>query len=97
MVCSNAAVDPHDRNRLIFAHSGDWRVWESTDGAATAAELPNATHSAFYVMIDSGGWYRAAERANPEGGARPRRGPPRSSDPAATHAGTTRRRRAAPS
>ena len=63
MVCSNAAVDPHDRDHLIFAHSGDWRVWESKDGAATAKSVPNATHAAFYVMIDQGGWWYTATQA----------------------------------
>eukprot|EP00038_Savillea_parva_P004159 m.134648 g.134648 ORF g.134648 m.134648 type:complete len:922 (-) comp11396_c0_seq1:189-2954(-) len=55
--CANAVVDPADRNHILYSKGGQYRAWESHDGGATVAMIENATQAAYFVMIDSHGWY----------------------------------------
>ena len=58
---SNVAIDPKDRNHFLFSKGGEYRTYESKDGGKTAARIEShADKGAFFVMIDSRGWFYTA-------------------------------------
>ena len=59
--CSNAAVDPRDRNHLLFSKGGQFHAYESKDGGRTVREFTHS--SAFFVMIDQLGWLYTATQS----------------------------------
>lgn len=61
--CSNAAVDPHDRNHFLFSKGGEYRAWESRDGGKSVREFTNHDTGVFFVMIDAQGWLYTATQA----------------------------------
>jgi hypothetical protein len=58
MKCLNVAIDPNDRNHLIFSHAdrSPSQVSVSTDGGKSSHST-NFTSGAYYVAIDRFGWY----------------------------------------
>jgi len=59
--CSNVAVDPTDRNHILFSKGGQFHAYESRDGGKTVREFTHS--SAFFVMIDSLGWLYTATQS----------------------------------
>merc|ERR1711957_665800 len=61
---SNVAIDPKDRNHFLFSKGGEYRTYESKDGGKTVAKIEShADKSAFFVMIDSRGFFYTATQA----------------------------------
>jgi len=58
--CSNAAVDPRDRDHFLFSRGGEFRTYESRDGGRTVSRVASHDVGAFFVLIDSQGWYYTA-------------------------------------
>jgi len=59
----NVAIDPKDRNHFLFSKKtgNDFRTYESKDGGKTAARIEShADKGAFFVMIDSRGFFYTA-------------------------------------
>lgn len=46
--CSNAAVDPHDRNHFLYSKGGQFRAWESKDRGKTVREFTNHDTGVFF-------------------------------------------------
>eukprot|EP00966_Prymnesium_polylepis_P016905 390127-Prymnesium_polylepis.2 len=61
--CSNAAVDPNDRNHFLYSKGGQFRAWESKDGGKSVREFENHNVGVFFVMIDKDGWYYTATQS----------------------------------
>ena len=59
--CSNVAVDPKDRNHLLFSKGGQFHAYESKDGGPSVREFTHS--SAFFVMIDHAGWFYTATQS----------------------------------
>jgi len=61
VMCWHMALDPNDKNRLLFSNAtrnpdGTGQIWQSTDGGKTT-EGTKAPRGGFYVTIDRKGWY----------------------------------------
>jgi len=61
--CSNVAIDPTDRNHFLFSKGGEYRAYESKDGGKSIRKFENHDVGAFFVMIDSQGWFYTATQA----------------------------------
>jgi len=59
--CSNVAVDPADRDHILFSKGGQFHAYESKDAGKTVREFTHS--SAFFVMIDSVGWFYTATQS----------------------------------
>ena len=55
------AVDPKDRNHLLFSKGGQFHAYESKDGGPSVREFTHS--SAFFVMIDHAGWFYTATQS----------------------------------
>jgi len=49
--CCNVAVDPNDRNHLLFTNASEYQAYESKDAGKTSVHLPTPG-GVFFVMID---------------------------------------------
>jgi len=58
--CSNAAIDPNDRNHFLYSKGGEYRAYQSKDGGKTVSKFTNHDVGSFFVMIDTHGWLYTA-------------------------------------
>jgi len=72
ITCTNAAVDPNDRNHFMYSEPKTNYNWDSHDGGATVRKMGftgdnsngtgNHNHGTFYVAIDGQGWSYCASQ-----------------------------------
>jgi hypothetical protein len=61
--CANAAVDPNDREHILYSTGGQYRLWETTDGGRTTHQVVSNTEGVYFVMVDEQGWQYTATQA----------------------------------
>jgi len=62
--CANAAVDPNDRNHLLYSKAREFHLWESYDGGKTVHNLVNHNNvGTYFVMIGFDGRYYTATQS----------------------------------
>lgn len=61
--CANAALDPNDADHFLYSEGGRYTTWVSRDGGRSVRQLVNHTNAAYFVTIDSRGWYHTATQA----------------------------------